>query len=114
MNKQKFEKYLDERLKLIKDTLIHKRAEYATDESVFANFEKASKITGDAPEKIMFNYMLKHWISYLDIVKKLNEHPNANFGSEFINEKFGDIINYFILSEIYIIEHRCFDKNLPF
>ena len=107
MNIKKFETYLDERLALIRKVLVEKRSEYADNENVFQNFEMGSRITEECVEKVIFNYMLKHYVSYLDIVKKLNTSSDVQFDSKFINEKFGDIINYFILSEIYILENRC-------
>lgn len=119
MNNEKFNEKLEEKISYIKKSLKKKASEYSpSDINRFSNFEKASLVSGESPEQIMFNYMLKHFVSYMDMLHDIKNKPNVSWDESYIKEKFGDIINYFILSEIYFLEHRTksnFENNyLPF
>ena len=50
-----------------------KSKEYASDYSVFENFDKGSKITGLPPELVLDGYLLKHYVSYRDILDEIYE-----------------------------------------
>lgn len=84
-----------------------KGKEYATDFSVFQNFDIGSRITGLPPEIVLDGYLTKHYVSYRDMLDGIcvGEHPSK----ELIDEKLGDIILYFILQKIMME-----NKPLPF
>lgn len=107
MNRKDFNKELDLLLNSIKERFKVKADEYATEESVFINFDKGSRITGLPPELVLDGYLTKHYVSYRDMLDMIYSgyHPD----SKLVDEKLGDIILYFILQKIMME-----NKELPF
>lgn len=107
MNRKEFEKELDLLLKSIRQRFKVKGDEYATEESVFINFEKGARITGLPPELVLDGYLTKHYVSYRDMLDLIYSgyHPDEKL----VDEKLGDIILYFILQKIMME-----NKKLPF
>ena len=98
MNRHEFEIKLTELFDSILEKNRSKGKEYATNESVFINFDKGARIKGERPELILDGYLLKHYVSYRDMLDQIKE---GNYPSlELIDEKLGDIILYFILQKI--------------
>lgn len=95
-----FEKELASTLESIQKTLGQKGKEYSTNVDKFHNFNEGAKILGCIPEKCLDAYMTKHIVSYRDMLNRLQ---NGEIPSdELIDEKLGDIINYFILQKIQL------------
>lgn len=95
-----FEKELTLTLESIQKTLGQKGKEYSTNFDKFHNFNEGAKILGCIPEKCLDAYMTKHIVSYRDMLNRLQ---NGEIPSdELIDEKLGDIINYFILQKIQL------------
>lgn len=100
MNEADFELEIDKRLESIKRVLIEKGKEYRRNKDPFHNFNVGAEMTGEKPFRVLDGFLLKHLISYRDILDDLD---NGKFHSkELLEEKFGDIINYFIIQEILI------------
>ena len=98
MNRHDFEVKLTELFDSILEKNRSKGKEYATNESVFINFDKGARVTELPPELVLDGYLLKHYVSYRDMLEQIKE---GNYPSpELINEKLGDIILYFILQKI--------------
>ena len=98
MNRYEFKKKLDDLFGCIEQKFEIKGDEYATQNSVFANFDKGARITGLPPELVLDGYLTKHYVSYRDMLDQIKE---GNYPSlELIDEKLGDIILYFILQKI--------------
>jgi hypothetical protein len=99
-----FEILLNNRIELINRSLVVKGEEYCgngrTDR--MHNFITAAKRSGDTPEKALDGMLAKHLISYQDIIKDLDSGIIPS--KETIIEKYGDIINYFILSEMLLLK----------
>lgn len=115
MNEEKFNKYLEERISLIREVLESKAKEYSKSTNRYINFEDAARISEESPIKKIDDFMLKHYVSYRQLLKELNKFYNGeildlNISKKYVKEKFGDIINYFILSEAYILEKFCKDE----
>lgn len=102
MNSIKFNNYVDERLKLIKDVLIKKSKEYSTDNDKLENFHLGAQQSGKSREEVLDGYLLKHLVSYRKMLRELGDdiYPNEDL----IREKFGDIIIYFIIQEIQFLD----------
>ena len=112
MNKLDFELLVDRRLQLIKETLLAKGEEYQNkNEDVFHNFKVASRMRGISPEQALDGMLLKHLVSMQDIVGNTTYctyKPDLNL----VNEKIGDIINYYLLLEGLLTERS--NQDLPF
>lgn len=102
LSTEEFDSYVAKRLSDIELSLVTKGREYSRNNDRLHNFNEGSKITGQSRERVLDGFLMKHLISYRDILddidKKVNIDPN------YIKEKFGDIINYFILQEIQCLE----------
>ena len=98
MNRQEFNKELERLFDSIRQKFLIKGDEYATQESVFANFDKGSRVTGLPPELVLDGYLTKHYVSYRDMLDSIFSEVRPS--QELIDEKLGDIILYFILQKI--------------
>lgn len=97
MNSEQFDTLVKERCEKISFTLSVKAREYVRGDDRLHNFNRGAEISGITRERVLHGFMLKHFISYLDM---LDDIDNNNIPSdEIVNEKIGDIINYFILLE---------------
>lgn len=84
---------LENRLNLTAITMASKQHEYASDDSPYHNFDKAATMAGTTPEKALWGMLLKHLVSVSDMVEGGKTTPYL------VNEKIGDVVNYFILLE---------------
>ena len=109
MTHSDFSILLDRRIELIKQTLDSKSKEYSTDEDKLHNFKEASKVSGEHPAKCLQGFVLKHLVSYFDMLNQIQQ--GKKFDRKYLDEKFGDIINYFILQEAIFVEYGI--VNLP-
>ncbi len=92
-----FDKVVADRCEKIHNVLAIKAKEYQRNDNRFHNFEVGADMTGQSALRVLDGFMLKHLISYRDII---NDIEQGNMPTEaLIDEKFGDIINYFILQE---------------
>lgn len=109
MNTENFEAVVNKRIAHITKTLKIKGKEYASDTDRLHNFYEGSKISGKSPTSVLDGMMLKHYISYRDIltnIEKGNIPPQ-----DIIDEKIGDLINYFILFDAVVSDLR--DQHSP-
>lgn len=101
MNRETFNKIVENRIELINDTLNHKGKEYASDQEVFHNFKHAVGISfTNSPEKVAWEMMVKHLQSIKDIIEHVSTNELSPYpGESLIEEKIGDAVNYLILIE---------------
>jgi hypothetical protein len=104
MNKEKFNKLVQERILKVEKVLFDKSAEYSTDEDKLHNFNKGAYMTRKTRESVLFGFLLKHIISVTDIIENLDKQIVPS--NELIDEKIGDCINYFILLEACLKERN--------
>jgi hypothetical protein len=97
MTPEQFEKVLERRLEITKKTLGSKGKEYASDKDRLHNFYAAGRLRLSHPCESLQGMMDKHLVSYFDIIEKAKNGTQVN--RSVIDEKIGDIINYFILQE---------------
>lgn len=102
MNSKDFNELVEARCSKIKATLASKGKEYSTDDDKLHNFNKAGIRSGQSREKALMGMKLKHEISIDDIILNLDIHKYPTI--EIIDEKIGDIINYFILLEACLVD----------
>ena len=100
MKDKEFEEILKGRLDKIEKTLLIKAKEYVRNGDRLHNFNVGAAITGTSRERVLDGFLTKHYISYRDILNDIDEGKLPT--EEYVDEKIGDIINYFILLEASI------------
>jgi len=94
-----FEDILDEQVKRIRDVLVVKAAEYATEDHL-ANFKKVAHLRGCGLPQAVGGMMAKHTVSIFDMIESGREYP-----LEVWDEKITDHLNYLILLRATLIEN---------
>lgn len=102
MNQKEFDELLNVRMAKARHVLSVKSAEYVRGDDKLHNFKRAARADDVTPERALHGMLLKHYISYLDMLDDLEQGKLPSV--ETVEEKFGDIINYFILQEALIKE----------
>ncbi len=102
MTIDKFNEGLEERINKIRNSLASKGKEYSTDTDKLHNFKRTAQMNNEEPTRSLHGMLSKHLTSYLDMLDKIDKGEKISAGT--IDEKLGDIINYFILQEQLIIE----------
>lgn len=105
MNSEQFDKIVEQRCDKIKEVLSIKAKEYVRGDDRLHNFNRGAAISGVSRERVLHGFMLKHYISYLDMLDDIDEGKYPDWA--YVDEKIGDIVNYFILLEASLKE-----KNL--
>ena len=95
-----YEKELALTLESIKNKLGIKSEEYSTSTDKFHNFNEGAIRLKCTPERCLEAYNTKHLVSYADMLDKLDDGVIPS--NDYIDEKLGDIINYFILQKIQL------------
>lgn len=103
MGQEQFSNLVEERLNKIKEIILIKGKEYIRNDNPLHVFKEGSKITGLSTTDVLDGMLLKHYISYRDMLKDLND--NKPIKESLIKEKFGDILVYFIIQEIQFLEY---------
>lgn len=96
-NIQEFEDVINRRIELIKEILASKAEEYSTDTDRFQNFNEGASLTKQSPERTLWGYAAKHFVSILKMLDDIDK--NIPLKEEVVDEKLGDSINYLILLE---------------
>jgi hypothetical protein len=112
MTKKMSETYFTSRLaeatNHIHITLEEKAREYVRNGDRMHNFNVGAKKKDITREQVIDNMRLKHEISIDDMRQDIAEGRLPT--KELVEEKFGDIINYFVLEKISIL-HKIDEKN---
>jgi hypothetical protein len=88
-------------LELIKNLLLVKGIEYRRNSNPYHNFEIGSQISGEIPEKVLQGFLLKHLVSYQDMLNDIEQGKLPKI--ELVEEKMNDIITYYIIQKAQII-----------
>ena len=104
MSTEDFNKLVEERCNKIVATLAAKQKEYSTADDKLHNFNRGASIAGQSRERVLHGFMLKHYISFMDIIDNVDKGIIPS--DEVIDEKIGDIINYMILAEACLKERN--------
>ena len=107
MTNEDFDKLLDRRLEKTREVLGKKGEEYASDVDRLHNFKAAGRMDGESPEKALWGMLKKHLVSVMDMANGITSPIKCT--DEYIDEKIGDTINYFIL-----LEARLKERNLEY
>lgn len=101
MKESYFNDRLEDALDQTRQTLGIKAKEYVRNDDRMHNFNAGALKTRKIREEVIANFRLKHEISVDDIRNDLSEGILPS--KELVEEKFGDIINYFLLEKISIL-----------
>lgn len=102
MTPAEFSKLLERRIELTKNVLDKKSSEYSTGGDKLHNFKKTATMRDKHPAQALQGFMDKHLTAYFDMIIKIEK--GQKFTQHQIDERFGDIINYFILQEAIFTE----------
>lgn len=102
MVKDRFIEIVKDRLKSIELTLASKGQEYVRGRDIFHNFKEAARIDNTSPLQALHGMWLKHYVSFRDMIKDADANQAINPAQ--VDEKLGDMINYFILAEGLLLE----------
>lgn len=95
-----FDKIIEERLEKSKQLLLVKGKEYIRGNDRFHNFNRTAAMNRETPVKSLHGMLSKHLVSYLDMLDDIDKGIIPTEG--LVNEKFGDIVVYFLLQEAQI------------
>ena len=93
-----FDEQVKQRLDNTLNILTVKAKEYSRNNNPLHNFESGNQITNKHPTEVLDGFMLKHYISYRDMLKDISDGKQISYES--VLEKFGDLIVYFVIQEI--------------
>ena len=103
MTQEKFQKIIDDRLQFTKNLLLIKGKEYVRNNDPLHNFNKGSEITSKHKAEVLDGMMLKHYISYRDLLKDISEYKFIKLDQ--VKEKIGDLIVYLCIQETIFEEY---------
>lgn len=109
MKSEIFDNVVEARIMKIKQTLTIKAKEYARNDNRMHNFDRSASISGLIREKALWMFMVKHLVSVLDLIDDIEKGKLPK--EEVLDEKIGDIINYFILLEASITDRIIIDRS---
>lgn len=89
-------------LKNISEILLVKAKEYVRNGDRMHNFNRASLESGKTREECLDGFRLKHIVSSKDIINDINQGKELP-SIPLIKEKYTDIINYYILEYMSVI-----------
>ena len=89
-----FDRVLENRIEKIRQVLSRKAGEYAKDTNRYHNFDVAAEYDRETAERALWGMLKKHIVSVQDMIN----NPE-NITDALIDEKIGDVVNYFILLE---------------
>ena len=95
-----FNELVEKQVELCKKVLMVKNKEYSSGEDRLHNFKVIARKLNITPEQACLVLMQKHVVSVEDIAGGKEATP------EMMDEKFGDIINYYILLRALIEERQ--------
>lgn len=96
-----FDMEVQSTLQKIQQLLLVKGKEYRRNSDPFHNFNIGSQISGEIPEKVLQGFLLKHLVSYQDMLNDIEQGKLPKI--ELVEEKFNDIILYYIIQKAQII-----------
>jgi hypothetical protein len=101
MNRTDFNKHVEEVFDRSRNVMVKKGAEYSGDVEVFHNFNDSVGISIHKTNvAVAWEYLTKHLQSVKDMVTAIEVDGSlGKLNQNMLDEKFGDIINYFLLIE---------------
>jgi hypothetical protein len=105
---ERFDAQVEVTLEKIRTLLLIKGKEYRRNNDVYHNFNVGAKISGQIPEKVLQGFLLKHLVSYQDILNDIEQGKLPS--TQLVEEKMNDILVYFLIQKAMILD-RIDNKN---
>lgn len=101
MNNEEFEKVFETIVDQMRQVLLKKAGEYATDDDRLHNFRVAAAFQGCTEQQAALGFLTKHLVSISDMVSQgtFKAFPLAVW-----DEKIGDALNYLVLLRAIVEE----------
>lgn len=96
-----FDMEVQSTLQKIQQLLLVKGKEYRRNQNPYHNFEIGSKISGEIPEKVLQGFLLKHLVSYQDMLNDIEQGKLPTI--DLVEEKLTDILVYFVIQKAMIL-----------
>jgi hypothetical protein len=96
-----FDMEVQSTLQKIQQLLLVKGKEYRRENNPYHNFEIGSQISGEIPEKVLQGFLLKHLVSYQDMLNDIEQGKLPKI--ELVEEKMNDILTYYIIQKAQIL-----------
>jgi len=100
---QEFESVIAKTLQEIQDLFLVKGKEYRRANNPYHNFERGAEMTNFTREEILQGFLRKHLISVEDM--RNDSCVGLHQSVEKINEKYNDILVYFIIEKAMMLEN---------
>lgn len=102
MKEKEFDFLVKDTLNTIENVLIIKGKEYRRNNDPLHNFNIGTGITNTTREEVIDSFMLKHYISYRDMLNDIKDNKLPT--EEYIDEKVVDMINYLLLFKASVVD----------
>lgn len=112
LTNEKADKYLEDIITQTTNVLGVKAKEYVRNDDRLHNFNEGARQKNLIREEVLDGMRLKHTISRDDMINDLKEGKIPT--KEYINEKYGDIVNYYILEWMSMLQRADNNSKLPF
>lgn len=100
---QEFEDVITKTLQEIQTLFLVKGKEYRRNNNPYHNFERGAEMTAFTREEILQGFLRKHLISVEDM--RNDSYLGIHSAEEKINEKYNDILVYFIIEKAMMLEN---------
>jgi hypothetical protein len=104
-----FDMEIQSTIQKIKQLLLVKGKEYRRNNNPYHNFEVAARKKNITPEKALDGFLLKHLVSYDDMLNDIEQGVLPKI--EVVEEKFSDILVYFMIQKAQILNRIKNEKN---
>lgn len=119
--KADFMALVEDQIEHIRKTLLSKGNEYAPGQDDALHNFNVSMIMDQAcgkettREEVVWQYAKKHHISLMDAIYYFSKHQPEMLTIEFLNEKIGDLINYWIIMKASMLQTaKVYADTVPF
>lgn len=99
-----FDKVIERTLSELRELLVVKGKEYRRKNNPYHNFERGAEISGRTREEVLQGFLLKHLISVEDL--RNDSKAGAILSPDKIEEKYNDILVYFLIEKAMMLELR--------
>ena len=101
-----FKKLVEARLRICEATLLAKGKKYNPKDDRLHSFKRAGMVNDVAPTTALQGMVVKHYCSYLDQIRLMQEDSAYTPTEAWIEETVTDLINYMMLFEGLVADRR--------